>query len=291
MDDVKRIWSRILERIFFPEERRWLVWISIGPVAVLLTTLTLLAKYQPLHAFFVGVAVLSFFVFWKATLRASLIFITSLTLFASYSIFTKSTLNGSLDFLWVASLGLSLVIALLTITEGKRYFHEFFALSERTASDRNLWEARFHTLKEKKDTDNELWEKEVEGVKFELDERCAYIGSLKRLVSEIQNELILKEEALAESLAKEVEEKVVENSLEIEGRVIDQEELNRIVRELNESRTEHYQTKVLLEDAERKLLELEEVDKAKRERNQTLLAAKSQGSISLKELAKGLPKG
>lgn len=291
MDDVKRIWSRILQRTFFPEERRWLVWISIGPIAILLTALTLLARHQPLHAFLIGVGIASLLVFWKATLRVSVVFIVSLTLFASYSIFTKPTLNGSLDFLWVASLSLSLVIALLTISEGKRYFHEFFVVSERTLSDRNLWEARFHTLKEKKDSDNELWEKEVEGVKFELEERCAYIESLKRLVSEIQNELTVKEEALVESLAKEPLEKVVANLLEIEGRVIDQEELNRIVRELNESRTEHYQTKVLLEDAERRLLELEEVDKAKRKRNQTLLAAKSQGSISLKELAKGLPKG
>lgn len=289
MDEAKEIWSKVVKRLFFPEKVLSLVWIAIGPLAILCTMIALVAASHALHAFLLTLAMASFVFFWKATFRLSVIFITALFFFASYCIFSSSSINPLLDRLWLLSLFLGLGISLLTTRDAKEYFQESFARSERAEKDRDLWETRFHTLKEKKEGEIELWENEIEGVKFDLQEKCDYIESLKRLVAEVQSELSLKEEALVMQILDK-KESVQSLPLEIEGRVIDQEELNRIVRELNESRTQHYQTTVLLEDAKSKLLELEAVGKAKQKRNQTLLAAKAEGSISLKDLARGLSK-
>lgn len=209
-------------------------------------------------------------------------------LFSAAAVFPICLANASSLFLlfWLSSLFLSLFIFSHFATEAKSYTSNLAAWGDVKEKEAKLWQNRFETIRERSREDRSVLEQEIDQARLELQDKQKHITSLKALVAlshRESNDAIKKAQELAEAVNKNQFE-----PLEIEGKNIDQEELTRIIDELNFYRTEHYQVTLLLQEAKEKLRLQEEAIAQRQKRNQTLLSTSSPKAISLQDLARGL---
>ena len=295
MSEFIQMWRKIESMAFAPQNSRLLIWICIGPLFLLAAAVVALLAHAPFNALVLLVSVLGIALSWKVSERVGSAIVAAVVIFA---LFCFQSLTRDLwiwNAFWLITVTLGLGVSVFSIIEAKRYFHNESDRLQELLKDRDLWQSRFETIKEKIEQDREVWEREIDLAKEELAEKQGHVDSLRTLIEVTHREASVASKRMCE-LNEEVEkmwaEKRVSNTdtqpLTLDGKLITDQELKRIIDELNHFRTEYHQIHLLYEESKEKLKSQDALVQERQARNNTLLGTNNSKSISVKDLAKGL---
>ncbi len=182
MSDVKKLWRKLSLRLFFPEERRLLIWTLVGPLLLVCSSLVLLSSFAPLQTLLLAMGVTLLLTFYFAPEKIAQFAFGGVIVFSLYCLKANSEKISFLEVVWTTQYVLSLFIAQKMIFSTKEYLLTTVKSYRAIVSDKELWESRFDTLREKIESDRKVWEIEIEAANNQAEEQVAYAKSLRRLV-------------------------------------------------------------------------------------------------------------
>ena len=182
MSDLVQLWKKMSLKLFFPEEKRNLFWLLIGPILLLCSALVLLSNFAPLQTLLLSMGVFLLLASYLAPKKIAQFSLGLTLLFAIFCLRGKTSSVSLTEFFWTMQYLLALFVAQQTIFASKEYSITSSTLRHDLEEDGLLWRSRFETLREKIDSDREVWEAEIEDSRVKAEEKNAYAESLRRLM-------------------------------------------------------------------------------------------------------------
>lgn len=264
--DFGEIWKKIRLNLFFPEEKRAVFWVLVGPILLLFSSIVLLCSFAPLQSLILTLGVVLLITSYFAPERIAQIYLGLTIIFSLYSLRGQTSMISATELIWTLQFILALYVAQQSIFHTKGFVLSSARLKKGLEDDNDLWRSRFDTLREKIANDRQVWESEIELAKAEVEEKVAYAQSLRRLVETAHSQIRMLEER------------------EPEGQPLD---------EIRQNLVQTIDTMSLLKEKDDRIAQLESrlgefqnAVESRRSRNQELLQTNRDKPITLQSLAR-----
>ncbi len=267
--DFSAVWKKISLSLFFPEEKRSVFWVLVGPILLLFSAIVLLVSSAPLQALILTLAIAVLISSYFAPERIAQMFFGLVIIFSLYCLQSPSS-----QVIWTLQIILALYVAQQSIFSTKGFVLSTAKLRKGLEDDNHLWRTRFDTLRDKIASDRQVWESEIELAKGEVEEKVAYAQSLRRLVEAAHSQIRMLEEEEGEEqgLISEMRKSFVETI-----------DLSAQLRQKDEKIEE---LEAVLTETKEKLEVLQNAYESRRSRNQELLQTNRDKPITLQSLSR-----
>src|SRR3990167_3566651 len=108
--DFGKIWKKVSTTLFFPEEKRALFWVLVGPILLLLSAIVLLVSFAPVQAVIltlgIGLLITSYF----APERIAQIYLGLTILFSIYCLKGHTSSISTRELFWTLQFVLALYV-------------------------------------------------------------------------------------------------------------------------------------------------------------------------------------
>ncbi len=277
--DFTEIWKKLRVRLFFPEEKRAVFWVLVGPILLLFSSIVLLSSFAPLKSLILTLGVVLLITSYFAPERIAQIYLGLIIIFSLYSLKNQSSLISLTELIWTLQFILALYVAQQSIFHTKGFVLSSARLKKGLEEDNDLWRTRFDTLREKMTNDRQVWESEIELAKSEVEEKIAYAQSLRNLVQTAHSQIRMLEDQ--EPKIQEFDQTPL--IAEVRQNLVQTIDAMMLLKEKDEMIE---QLEALLSEARLKLNEFQNVYESRHSRNQELLTTSRNKPITLQSLAR-----